>query len=363
MSRLHVLLTPAYYPAPENPVAGPFMRDLAQAISLQNRVTVLAPPSAASSRDIVVDGIRTIRFDEPLRQGRVATIQRIISINATISKLRREGTPVDILHAHNLLTGAVAVLVGRARRLPVVITENLSRSLTGELSGYEMRLARFAYRRASVVCPDSPLTEVRLRVLQPRGRYEVVPEVVDVDLFATVQLDRQTAVPQVVAVANLVRRKGLDYLIEAVRLLIGEGRDLALTVVGEGPERHTLEAQAAGMPVRLVGSYSREKILELLGRADVFAMPTLADPFGIAPVEALAARVPVVITSAAGSAALLGPLGAKIIPPGDSIALRDALAECLDTPNSVSPDAVDALRGYCSPKAVGERLDEIYRLI
>jgi glycogen(starch) synthase len=356
--RLHVLLIPAYYPAPENPLSGPFMRDLAMAISLRNCVTVLAPPSAASPSDAVVDGIRTVR----VRQGRVDTIQRLLALDATISRLRSEGTPVDILHAHNFLTGAVAVTLGRLRKLPVVITENQSRSLTGELSAHEEWLARFAYRLAPIVCPVSRLSEDRLRLLQPRGRYKVVPDVVDIDRFAAVQRTEERCSPaQIVSVSNLIRRKGLDYLIEAMRLLVADSRDLALTIVGEGPERAALATQARGMRVTLPGSLSREKILELLRDADVFAMPTLGDPFGIAAVEALAAGVPVVVTSASGSADLLARCGATVVEPGDAGALSSGLASALDA-RPVAPKAtIDALRDYCGIEAIGARLDAVYR--
>jgi len=362
MSRLHVLLVPSSYPAPETPVRGLFMRDLAHAISLQNRVTVLAPPSATSPSDSLVDGIRTIRMREPSRQGRVATTQRLFSLNATVSRLRREGTPVDILHAHHFGTGVLAVLVGRMRSLPVVITENLSSTLAGNLTPYERRLARFTYRGAACVCPVSPLSEEQVRGLEPKGRYEVVPDVVDIDAFAATER-RPTAGPvrQLLAVSNLVPRKGLADLIDAVRLLMSDGREVALTVVGEGPQRAALEARADGLPVALVGARSRGEIVELLRDADVFAMPTLGDPFGIAAVEAFAARVPVVVTSAAGSAALLGPLGATVVAPGDPAALHDALAEALVARASVRIGAIDELREYCGVAAVGARLDCLYR--
>lgn len=358
---LHVLLMPGYYPGPENPVTGLFMRDLAVAISFQNRVTVLAPPSAASPNDAIVGEIRTIRLREPLRQGRADTIQRILALNSAISRLRAEGAPVDILHAHNFLTGAIAVLVGRVRKLPVVITDNQSRNLTGELSTYEVRLARFAYGRASVVCPVSRVAEDRLRVVQPHARYEVIPDVVDIDRFAAIRRSERTdSVSRIVAVSNLIRRKGLDHLIEAVRMLGAEGRDVTLAIAGEGPERAALEAQAEGMPIRLLGSCSRGEILNLLRDADAFAMPTLGDPFGIGAVEAFAAGVPVVVTSASGSADLLGQLGATVVAPGDPAALCSGLAKALDTQTAASAAAVDELRNYCGVEAVGMLLDSIY---
>jgi glycosyltransferase involved in cell wall biosynthesis len=90
-------------------------------------------------------------------------------------------------------------------------------------------------------------------------------------------------------------------------------------------------------------------------------MPTLADPFGISAVEAVVAGVPVVVTTAAGCSDLLRDYGARVIPPGDPAALRDALVELLDTFGAVPLTAVAGLRRYCGMEAVGERLDSIYR--
>jgi glycosyltransferase involved in cell wall biosynthesis len=357
---LHVLLMPAYYPSAEQPVAGLFMLDLAGAISLRNTVTVLAPTSAGSPQEEVSAGIRTIRV--PLRNGAVNPAHRLVALNATVSRLRREGTPVDVIHGHYFSTGLLAALVGGVRRLPVVVTENLSLSLTGELSRARIRAARFTYRRAARVLPDSPLQERRLRSMQPAGRYEVVPEVVDIDSFAAARRGTHTAPGRhILAVSNLIPRKGLTDLLEAVRLLAADGRDVALTVVGEGEGRPALEAQAEGLPVVFAGARSRAEVVGLLETADVFAMPTLADPFGISPVEAAAAGVPVVVSNAAGCAELIEPLGARVIPPADPRALRRALADALDGRVAFGPGTAEALRSYCSPTAVGERLDSIYR--
>lgn len=360
--RLHVLLMPSYYPAPESPATGLFMRDLARAIQTRNEVTVLAPASAASEPDAIIDGIRTIRIPERRRRDPVAALHRLEWLWRTLSRVRRQGSPVDLVHAHYFNTGASAVVVGSVRRLPVVVTENQSKHTTGDLSAYETRLARFTYRRAARVCPVSPLMESRLRLLEPGGRYDVVPDVVDIDAFAA--LRRQPAdapAGRILAVSNLIRRKGLSDLIEAVRLLVADGRNLSLTVVGEGPEREALDTQARGLPVELVGALPRAEVAKSLQHADVFAMPTLGDPFGIAAVEALSAGVPVVMTDAVGSADLLEPLGARIVRPGDPGALRDAIVECLQNPNSVPSGAADVLRRYCGFAAVGERLNAIYR--
>src|SRR5689334_20943950 len=115
---------PAYYPSSERPVMGLFMRDLARAISTRNMVTVRAPASAGSPPEEISAGIRTIRV--PLQRAAVNPAHRLFALNATVSRLQREGTPVDVIHGHYFSTGLLAALVGGVRRLPVVITENLS---------------------------------------------------------------------------------------------------------------------------------------------------------------------------------------------------------------------------------------------
>jgi glycosyltransferase involved in cell wall biosynthesis len=364
MSKLHVLLLPAYYPAPDAPLNGPFMRDLAHAISRLNEVTVLAPWSPAADSEEFDGAVRVVRLPKPRRRGRVDTVQRLGALHRLLRRLGREGRAVHLIHAHYFATGPSAVLVSRLHGLPVVITENATTCLTNDFSPYEARLARFAYRRAAVVCADSQLAAQCLLTLQPNARYQVAPPVVDIEAFAIPRGRQLGDFPShVVAVSNLFRRKGLNYLIEAVRQLVAQGRDVALTIVGEGPQRAALEAQAEGMPVRLVGSLPREQIRVLFHDADAFAMPTLADTFGVSPLEAMAAGVPAVVTSAAGCAELIGPLGAKVVPPRDVTALRDALADLLDNPVSVPAEAVEVMRNYCGSEAVGERLDGIYRSV
>src|SRR5437016_9022309 len=117
MNKLHVLLLPAYYPSPDEPLNGPFMRDLAQAISQRNDVTVLAPWSPAASPED--DGaVRVLRLPRPRRRGRVDTVQRLWALHRLLRRLRSEGRPVDLIHAHYYATGPSAVLAGTRHRLP-----------------------------------------------------------------------------------------------------------------------------------------------------------------------------------------------------------------------------------------------------
>jgi glycosyltransferase involved in cell wall biosynthesis len=352
---LRVLLVPEWYPSPENPVAGLFMRDLGRAIAAISEVVVLAPPSATAPRDARDDGVRTIR-QEP-----GAAPARLRAIDATVARLRREGWRPDLIHAHTFSGGVLAGLVGRRRRLPVVITENYSALLTGGLSPRETRIARFAYRNAAVVCPVSGLLQRRLAELEPRGRYRVVPDIVDVQSFAQPPIRRTGPRTHVVAVSMLVPRKGLIYLIDAVRVVVATGREISLSIAGDGPDRELLAERASGLPVSFLGALPRAQVIELVRRADAFAWPTLAAPFGIAAVEALAAGVPVVVTSGSGTADVIGEHGGIVVPPRDADAIAAALSTLLDDRRAVPAETLHELDAWCSPRAVAALLDEIYR--
>lgn len=113
----------------------------------------------------------------------------------------------------------------------------------------------------------------------------------------------------VISVGRLVRRKGHALVLEAVARLAHEYTDLAYTIVGDGPERMRLEALARSLGIRarvhMLGHVSTAEKRRHLRAASVFAMPVLSDSsdpegFGIAYLEAGAARLPVVATRSGG---------------------------------------------------------------
>jgi len=135
----------------------------------------------------------------------------------------------------------------------------------------------------------------------------------------------------VLALASLVRRKGLDLLLEAFARL--DVPDAVLLVGGEGPERGPLEARAAalglGPRARFLGR--REDKAALLAACDVFCLPSRLEGLGVAALEAMAAGRPVVASRVGGlgEAVVDGRTGI-LVPPGDIGALAAALARLLD---------------------------------
>lgn len=137
----------------------------------------------------------------------------------------------------------------------------------------------------------------------------------------------------VLFVGELVPRKGVAFLVDAVAALRAEGHPVVLDLVGDGPERAALESRvaAAGVAAAVVfHGYQQHggALLEHFRRADVFALPSIGAE-GVPRViqEAMASSCPVVATDIGSVRHQLGEgrFGA-VVPPGDAAALARAIA-------------------------------------
>jgi glycosyltransferase involved in cell wall biosynthesis len=136
----------------------------------------------------------------------------------------------------------------------------------------------------------------------------------------------------VIGVAGrLIRLKGIVYLIRALSLIRAEFPAVQLEIAGDGPERGSLEREAASLGlagrVKFLGWQS--EMAPILARWAVYAQPSVEEGFGISVAEAMAAGLPVVATSVGGlpEAVEDGKTG-WLVPPRDSGALAERLA-CL----------------------------------
>jgi len=121
-------------------------------------------------------------------------------------------------------------------------------------------------------------------------------------------------------------RKGLSTAIKAMEML-----DAAtLLVAGRGPADLYRSSKA-----RFLGPMA--DIASLLAAADVMTLPTWYDPFSNACLEALAAGLPVITTTANGFSEIITPgLHGSIVPPGDALALAEAIDSWSDTERRIA---------------------------
>ena len=172
----------------------------------------------------------------------------------------------------------------------------------------------------------------------------ILPNCVDLDRFVPVPRDPALAAryglgtaPVLLTMARLAageRYKGIDEILEVLPSLLGRRPDLRYLVVGDGDDRHRLEAKARDLGIAgsvvFTGRIPENEKVAHYGLADAFVMPSTGEGFGIVFIEAAACGLPVIGSLADGSrdALLDGRLG-RLIDPGQPAALIAAIEGAL----------------------------------
>jgi glycosyltransferase involved in cell wall biosynthesis len=166
---------------------------------------------------------------------------------------------------------------------------------------------------------------------------------IDLERFPAPLPSPTNTVPRIISIGRLVAFKGFEHLIDACAELARRGLDFTCEIIGDGPLRDDLHTRIDMLNlsprVNLLGSLSQGAVLGKLRAADIFALASVMDPQGASDVfptviiEAMAAARPVVSTRLAGIAESVvhGETG-LLVPPGDTVALAQALEQLVRDP-------------------------------
>ncbi|HUO72022.1 MAG TPA: glycosyltransferase [Solirubrobacteraceae bacterium] len=277
----------------------------------------------AQPRAVALDGIpiRYVRYVSPPR-GRTYASWGAWAMPALKTALRAAG-PFDLIHAHNAVPAGDAVLRAGAPQ-PLIV------SVHGGDVLWTAHAVRGGGRAVSRVLDAARLvlanSEGIAALARTHGARDTRVVGLGTDLPERVE---RTAEPLLVTVGHLVARKRHADVIRALARLPADVRYL---VIGDGPERPAVAALAAELGVRdrveFAGQLEPELALRRARTAWLFVMPSVAEAFGVAYIEAMAGGVPAI--GAVGEPgpeeiAAAGP-GIELVPSADPPALADRIA-------------------------------------
>jgi glycosyltransferase involved in cell wall biosynthesis len=145
--------------------------------------------------------------------------------------------------------------------------------------------------------------------------------------------------PLVISIGRLNAKKGLDLLIDAMAQVIRRRPDTRLAIIGppdpaQFRERVMKWLRKTNMEANTVvtGPLDPREKLEALADADVFVSSSEAENFGYSIFEAMAGRVPVVVSDTLDYARVIAQAGAGFAPPRNRESFADAIVRLLDDP-------------------------------
>jgi glycosyltransferase involved in cell wall biosynthesis len=257
-----------------------------------------------------------------------------------------------IIHGHWVVPGG-AIAAAACPRLPMVVSLHGSDVYLAERSLVAGRVARSVFRHAGWTTACSEDLRIRAVALGAAPeRSETIPYGVDADRFrpnaeARARVRAQVGIlegdPLLFAAGRFVRKKGFEFLIDAVARLAPKWPALRLVIGGAGDLERELHERAAREQVAgqviFPGVLSQDAVADYLAAADLAVVPSVRDDAGNVDglpnvvMEALASGTPLVATTAGGIAAVAhGDVNAALVAERDVGGLADTVDRLLSAP-------------------------------
>ncbi len=262
---------------------------------------------------------------------------------------RSEG--LDILHAHYALPHAVSAFLARSaaqtdttRPAPLLVTTLHGTDITivGSDPAYAPLTQFLIATSDSATAVSESLAEDTRRHFCPETgsgcEIEVLPNFVDTDFFhpSAGQKD-DSDLPHVVHVSNFRPVKRVPWLVRAFHQAL-RGRPARLTLIGDGPDEAECRRQVAELhleeQVHFLGM--RDVLPQLIASADVFALTSSEESFGLSALEAMACGTPVVATRVGGIPEVITHGETGLLAEADDLpGYAERLAELLFDPAAI----------------------------
>jgi glycosyltransferase involved in cell wall biosynthesis len=297
------------YPGPRDPDLGVFVANLERELAARGH-----------------------EFERAVVDSRTGAAARHVRLVRDARRAAKRFHP-DVAYAHFLVPAGLAAAL--ATRAPLVVTAH-GQDVANIGSKPGVRAAtRHVVRRAAAVIAVSGWLRNRLETAIPdaRGKTEVIDCGVDLERFAPRdaeaarrELGWSTSGTAFLCLGSLTERKNVLRLARAFERH-GHG---TLTFVGDGPLRPALENRDR---IRVVGRVGHDEVSTWIAAADVVCQPSLAEPFGLATLEAMAAARSVVATTVGGPPEFVPPEAGVLVDPLEEDGLVDALTQAAALPH------------------------------
>jgi phosphatidylinositol alpha-mannosyltransferase len=312
------------------------VRDLAeQLIGLGHHVSVLAPGDEDSPglAPYVVMAGKAVPIPY---NGSVARLQFGVVSAARVRRWLRDGA-FDVVHVHEPAPPSLSLLTCMIHDGPMVATFHAATARSRFLAMFDTVLQPFLEKLAGRIAVSAAARNVIVEHLGADA--VVIPNGVEVSHFA--DAEPLPGYPREGGTLGFVGRydeprKGMDVLVEAMRRLNGERRDLQVLVAGRGDATEFLSRLPAELAPRftMLGQVSEADKARLLRSVDVYCAPnTGQESFGVILLEAMAARTPIVASDIDAFRRVLGGgTAGELFTRGEPAGLARAVTTLLDSP-------------------------------
>jgi glycosyltransferase involved in cell wall biosynthesis len=236
-------------------------------------------------------------------------VARYAMVAATIARENE----FDIIHAHDWLTYLAGIVAKRISGKPLVIHVHATEfDRSGESVNQAVYdLEKLGMEEANAIMAVSNLTRniVITKYNIPESKVYTVHNAVDFSEIVTTKADRIIDEKIVTFLGRITFQKGPEYFIEAANNVSKRLPNVRFVMAGSGDMMNRMVKRVAklnlGSKFHFTGFLKGDDVNKMYSYSDVYVMPSVSEPFGISPLEAMRSGVPVIISKQSGVSEIL----------------------------------------------------------
>ena len=239
-------------------------------------------------------------------------VARYAMVGGTIALQRKD--QFDVIHAHDWLTYYAGIAAKELTGKPLVIHVHATSFDRGSVDNIDTRV--FAIERKGMEMADRVVTVSNLTRNTVITRYGIDPakvvtvhNAVDFSGRENLQVERGVKEPVVTFLGRITYQKGPEYFIEAAAKVLKRTGNVRFVMAGSGDMMNRAIRHAARLGIsdrfHFTGFLRGADVQKMFALSDVYIMPSISEPFGISPLEAMRTGVPSIISKQSGAAEVL----------------------------------------------------------
>ena len=263
-------------------------------------------------RDFTVNYGHTYKFSGKYGSNLMEEVARYAMVGGTIAMTHKD--EFDVIHAHDWLTYMAGIAAKRLSGKPLVVhvhATSFDRSSDNNIDTRVYEIEKRGMEAADKVITVSDLT--RNIVITKYGidpdKVVTVHNAVDFSGRSEVKVEKGVKDKVVTFLGRITFQKGPEYFIEAAAKVLKRCDNVRFVMAGSGDMMNRSIRQVARLGIsdrfHFTGFLRGNEVQKMFALSDVYVMPSVSEPFGISPLEAMRSGVPSVISRQSGAAEVL----------------------------------------------------------
>lgn len=263
-------------------------------------------------RDFSIHYGQTYKFSGKYGSNLMEEVARYAMVGGTIAMTHKG--EFDVIHAHDWLTYMAGIAAKRLSGKPLVVhvhATSFDRSSDNNIDTRVYDIEKRGMEAADRVITVSDLT--RNIVITKYGidpsKVVTVHNAVDFSGRSEIQVERGVKEKVVTFLGRITFQKGPEYFIEAAAKVLKKCNNVRFVMAGSGDMMNRSIRQVARLGIsdrfHFTGFLRGAEVQKMFALSDVYVMPSVSEPFGISPLEAMRSGVPSVISRQSGAAEVL----------------------------------------------------------